>query len=195
MQRKFKKSPSCPNSLEEIKKGWCAMAYLLNAKTGIICPKVEGELKNHLRFLSTCEISDDILKIMAVCINETSKLMSEEGMFENPNSIPTVNIIISDSDTISLKLSAEQLAINTHLIFYNLDRLKPHPEHIQCMIIIEELCHIFWNIKSEFDVNFKVYEITKRIYPNLKIFDYYNKVAMIEESRKEGKVIPPEYFE
>lgn len=171
------------------------MSYLINTKTGMRCPKVEGEIKNYLNFSFTCDISSEILRIMEVCINETSKLMSEEGLFENPISLPTVNIIISDSDTISLKLFSAEQAITTHLIFYSLDRLITHPEYIRCMIIIEELCHMFWNIKSEFDVNFKVYEIIKRIYPSIKIFDLYNKDAMIEEGKKEGKVIPLEYFE
>lgn len=171
------------------------MSYLINGLSGISCPNIDAPLKQFLSFSTTCAINKNIRILMEKCMNEVSKQMKEEGMFDRPHLIPTASVIISDKDRVTLSLYKDECAITTHLIVYNITKMCQYNELMQCLMITEELCHLFWNIKSEFDVNFKVYEILKRIYPKLKLFELYKKETMIAEGAKEGKTIPLEYFD
>lgn len=171
------------------------MSYLVNGITGVPAPNINAPLKDFITICTTCAIDTKIIHLMQLCMNEVSKQMDEEGMFDRPHLIPTTTVLISDKDEITISLYENETAITANLIIYNITKMRSYSELHQCLIITEELCHLFWNINSEFDVNFKVYEILKRIYPQVKLFDLYNKETMIAEGAAEGKTIPPEYFD
>lgn len=87
----------------------------------------------------------------------------------------------------TIQLDENQLGMITSLVVYPIYRWNEFPDNIVCTCILEELCHCLWCIRDEVEVNFKVFEIMKRIYPMIKMIDLYNVEWMNEELKKQGK--------
>ena len=170
------------------------MAYLLNAKTGFRLPKINGQLNNYIQFRSTCEVDNDIIDLMEKCINEISTVMTEEHFFDTPDKVQEVTIITTDTDKVEFCLDDNEKAIVIRFIVYNVSKMKIYNKNAQSMMIVEEFCHLFWNITSEFEVCFKVMDILKRMYPTIKTSDVYNLDEIARLGKLEGKPIPSEYL-
>lgn len=90
-----------------------------------------------------------------------------------PN-IPT-NIIFLDRDDLPLRFSPKQMGACFIGIYYPVHRWRESnytdQQIITCMV--EEMCHVFWCIKDETLVNFKVLDVLRNGHPELTLESLY----------------------
>ena len=90
-----------------------------------------------------------------------------------PN-IPT-NIFFVDSDDITIRFSPEQMGACFTGIYYPVHKWREanytDQQIITCMT--EEMCHVFWCIRDEDQVNFKVLDVLQKGHPELNLESLY----------------------
>lgn len=163
------------------------MSILLNGKIGAKIPGIDPRIKHKLFFSSTCELSEDLINLFKCSFWAVAEQLEEENLLEDEKAIAYLTCITIDTDEFTIKLDDNQMGMITSLAVYpvhkwiNLNRISIY------VSIIEELCHHYWRIRDEVEVNFKVLEVLKRIFPNIKMSDIYNTEWMNEELKKQGK--------
>lgn len=162
------------------------MSTLVNAKE-VKGPKIDPRLKNKLYFKTTCDLSDELIKLFSVSIWAIAEEIEEEKLLEEEKLISCINCMTIDSDEFTIKIDNNQLAMTVSLAVYPIHKWTELTEIGICVNIIEELCHHYWNITDEVEVNFKVIKVLKRIYPNIKMSHVYNTEWMNTELKKQGK--------
>lgn len=162
------------------------MSTLVNCKEGM-GPTIDPRLKNKLYFNTTCELNDKLIKLFSTSIWAVAEELEKEKLLEEEKLISRINCITIDSDEFTIKLDNNQLAMRVSLAVYPIHKWTKLTDVTICTNIIEELCHHYWNISDEVEVNFKVIKVLKRICPNIKMGDIYNTEWMNNELKKQGK--------
>lgn len=85
------------------------------------------------------------------------------------------NIIFADSEDITLEFSASQMGGCFIGIFYPVHRWRSSgftdQQIITCMT--EEMCHVFWCIRDETQVDYKVLDVLRQGFPQLTLESLY----------------------
>ena len=166
------------------------MSKLINAKISTSIPHVDERLSKYLHFATTCDIPSNLMLLFKDCITAVASQMESEGFFDKPNTVLRIACIASNTDTISIKLDSDELGMCTSIIVYPIHKWNHLNDIGKCLCIIEELCHLLWNIQSEFEVNFKVFEILKTLYSDITMDKIYSPESMAHLAALEGKTYP-----
>ena len=128
-----------------------------------------------LRIFSTCDLPQmQLLTPLVRVVQSVGRQLQKEGA-SLESGLP-VSCVFSDSDTFSLRLLPEEKAVVSRIIFFSLPRLAPYyGTKTLYVILAEELCRQFWSIHGEALVAFKVFEILRRIFPELEIEEIYSR--------------------
>lgn len=99
-----------------------------------------------------------------------------------------VNCVFTDYGKVTFELERNQFANVMGVIIYSIKRWSDNnlsDLHI-LLCMVEELCHYFWGIEDEVEVNYKVLEVVKLILPNknIEMSDLYNEDWMDNERKK-----------
>lgn len=164
------------------------MSTLVNSKIGAKIPGIDLRIKEKLFFTSTCELSERLIKLFTYSFWAVTEQLEEENLFEDDKSIANVTCIAIDTDEFTIKLDEDQLGMTTSLAVYPVHKWGNLDDSNICVAIIEELCHHYWRISDEVEVNFKVIKVLTKIFPNVKMSGVYNTEWMNEELKKQGKV-------
>lgn len=91
-----------------------------------------------------------------------------------PPDMPT-NIFLTDKDDISICFDHNQFGSYFVGIFYPLHKWRAanltDRQITTCMV--EEMCHVFWRIRDEYQVNFKVLDVMRIDHPELTLETLY----------------------
>lgn len=156
------------------------MAKLLNSITTNGPANIDERIKDKVVLLATHPISDRIAKITGISLWAVAEQLEKDGLLE---SITSVNCIFTDDGNVSIQMDPEQLGNIMRIIIYPMGRwlsfYSPHnPDYPIFLFIIEELAHHYWNIEDEVEVNYKVIEIMKHIFPQIQMEDVYSRNFM-----------------
>lgn len=163
------------------------MVKLVNIKVGALLPIIDEKLCDYITFSTTCDIPEHILTAFEKCLKAVLEQMESDKLFDGKNRMWQVNCIVTDNDLISIEVDDEFKAVVMDIIIYPIHKWSGLRSQMICACIVEELCHYFWNIRSEYDVVFKVIQVLKRINPNIKISDVYNLDKIRQIAVSEGK--------
>ena len=152
------------------------MAKLINGIESRLEYKIDDRLKEYIHLTTTDQIPNDIAKALALCCWAISEQLEAEGELGN---LPLANCVFTNDSKVTFQLDDEQLGMVMNLIVYPMNKWNKlmqqfSNQDIYYVAITEELVHLYWNIRDEVEVNFKVLEILKRISPTIKMSDIYN---------------------
>lgn len=146
-------------------------------------PLIDARLNGKIIFNTTIQIPDKVRILMSKSFWAVAEELEQDQKLEN---ITIVNCIVTSNGDYTIKHDEEQLAYYVYpTIVYpiqNWTDLNCSEVHV-LLFVIEELCHHFWNIDDEVEVNYKVHEVMKRIIPSIKLEDLYN-TQWIKEFQK-----------
>ena len=143
------------------------MSKLINAMVGAKIPSVDQRIENIVYFTANCQLDVKLIKLFEMCLWAIAEQLESEELLDKK--IPSVTCIALDNDTFTIQLDEEQLGMTTSLAVYPVCRWNGFNDKTVCTCILEELCHCLWCIRDEVEVNFKVYEVIKRIYPQIRM--------------------------
>lgn len=148
-------------------------------------PNIDKRLESKLFVLATTPIPEAMRKLMSMAFWAVAEQLEEDRLLEN---LVKVNCFVTNYGDITLKLSDNQLAYVISIINYPIKKWEEQNcgEIHMLMFIIEELCHHYWNIEDEVEVNYKVLEVIKRIVPKTEMGDIYNIDWMEKEKSKKN---------
>ena len=137
--------------------------------------KIDGRIEGKITLIANSPISSKIAKLFTVCLDATAEQLDNESMLDE---ITRVTCIFTGDGEISIKLDPEQLGVHMAIIIYPMNKweefLVKQADHLVCTMMIEELVHHFWSIEDEIKVNYKVLDVLRHIYPDIKMEDVYN---------------------
>ena len=148
------------------------MSKLENSILGVQAPVVDSRISSKIHFVTTCVIPENIVSLFKLSFEAIADQMNFDGI--TIDQIPMITCIFTTQEKIGILFDENQESICMTLCVYRVDRICRHSIIHQLVIIVEELTHIIWNISNEYYVCFKVFDIVKRIFPDVKINDLYN---------------------
>ena len=149
------------------------MSFLVNGITTAV-PLVDSRLNGKIVIAATHPIPQEIRDWMTKVIWAIAEQLSYEEIKDI--GLP-INCIFSNNDSYEIRIEFGEVSICTKNAFYpvrNLEEYAGNPFKL-CTILAEELCHLIWEISDEIEVNYKVYDVLLRIFPELKIEQLYNQ--------------------
>lgn len=161
------------------------MSKFVDAMVGAKIPFIDSRIKNIVYFTSNFQLDVRLIKLFEMCFWALAEQLESEDLLDKK--VPYVTCLALNNDMFTIQLDENQLGMITALAVYPIYRWNGFPDNIVCTFILEELCHCLWCIRDEVEVNFKVFEIMKRIYLKIKMRDLYNVEWMNEELKKQGK--------
>ncbi len=144
-------------------------------------PQPPFYLSGLIHVFATCKIDTHLIKLFENVFYAIDRQLDCEKRLYHVQLTP-VTCIVSDNDVFSVKLSDTTLAATGAIACYCISKWQHFDDQHICTFIAEELYHHFWAIINELDVNFKVIEVLRHIYPNIKISDVYSIQEMREEA-------------
>ena len=164
------------------------MAFQLLDTIQTPLPQVPLPMVTTMSVCSTCEISERLIKLFNKSFLAVAYQLHLDGILSNDEilqeSLHPIMCVISNDDTCTFKIDESTLASVVSIAFYCISKWDGYDDKHICMFIIEELCHHFWNITNELDVNFKVFDILKHIFSDIRISDVYSIQAMKDEAAR-----------
>lgn len=151
--------------------------FIKNARLieGIKIPKY---LKSNISILTTCNLSEDIIELFNISLQETFEQIYFVDSFKDPDfEIHKVNVIFTDNGHIEFAEEEDNNALGEYarVIVYKMNKINLLNDDIRKMFVfVEELAHHFWRIEDEVKVKFKVVEILKR---------YNNSINILKEEK------------
>lgn len=122
---------------------------------------------NIIRTSAKCQLTDEEINCFDIAVSLLKQALIDDGMFP-PKEYAIV--FFYDEDIISIKV-CEPLEQGAHanMIFYPVHhwRRENYAHNDLVVIMLEELCHCFWQIQDEYIVKQKVTSIIQRNHPNL----------------------------
>lgn len=143
---------------------------------GTITPKnalrAPEQIVKKLSAAITCELTEREI----ILINGAIKALSNQLELENKSDLRPVGLVFTDSDEVTYSLEENQLGSAFSVCTYMVHKWRKnnYNDWKILAIILEELCHHFWNIEDEFIVTEKVLEVVRRIDPAVEMHDLYN---------------------
>lgn len=145
---------------------------------------MDHRLNGKLFFSSNVVVPERIRKLFNYVIFGVGEQLEKEGILDNTPF--KVNCIFTEYGKITLELDEAQFGNVMGLIIYPIQKwLNSNLSDLQIMVCIaEELCHYFWAIENEVEVNYKVLEVIRNVLPdkNIQMHDIYNVQWMEEQN-------------
>ncbi len=88
--------------------------------------------------------------------------------------------IFIDSDSFTLNLSKKAYAEYRSICVFGIHRwpkILQNNSHILCTIL-EELCHYYYDLEDGVEIQYKVIDIAKKVYPTIKHENYYTTLEI-----------------
>ena len=143
-------------------------------------PTIDPRIRERVVFSSTVKVPQKIIELFEIVFSKVADQIENDKI----TNLPKVNCILTRKREVSIVLGDEEVAICCTLCIYPIDKWLLKYSEIQiCAIITEELCHVFWGIENEYDVCYKVWEVVRRISPEVKIEELYN----MDEAKRLGR--------
>ncbi len=137
-------------------------------------PIIPSLLKSHITLVATYNLTRHEASLLSDALSAVSIQMIRESY----SFIFPISIVITCDGSISLELANSDIlgVYLARLILYAVQRWrdKQYSDRHILTIYIEALYHCIWDIYDETEVNYKVLEIFKHIFPNITITDLYN---------------------
>lgn len=161
------------------------MPRFLQAKVGAKIPRVDKRVGHLIKFTANYQMNDCLIKLFEESFKAVADQMEQEKLLEIKKQY--ITCIALNTNTYSFEIQDEAYGIIVVNAIYPTYKWEGFTYIQIYTCIIEELCHFFWEITDELEVNFKVYEIVKRIDSNVKMQDLYKIEWMDNELKKRGK--------
>ena len=157
------------------------MSRLVDGITTSPAPAIDPRLGTGIQFVTTTPFPPEICTAMSFVLKALAdQLQTEERSLGNQ----TVCCIFSDSDSFSIQLDPDQIAVCMRIAFYPLEKITPYIGTDRLYTILaEELCHLVWDISDEVEVNFKVLAVLRNLNPGLQMSDLYSEDTVRSCSR------------
>lgn len=154
-------------------KRWCIDMILKNSVTSKV-PVIPDELKDKFEIFTEYALNENEAKYFSLALQAVVKQLDYEH--KKYSELMRVTAIITEDGGISLEMEDETIGNQFCLVVYAVKRWRDlmFEESQIITIILEELCHQYWNIEDEIKVEYKVYDTLKWIFPNTKIEQFYN---------------------
>lgn len=158
------------------------MSILVGAITGP-GPNIDKRLVGKLFVLATIPIDEDIKKLLAMGFWGVAEQLDSDHLLNN---LPRINCFITPFGDVSINLDDNQFGMHMAMAVYPVQKWRDSNlgELHMLLCIVEELCHHYWNIEDEVEVNYKVLEVIKRIVPKTEMSDLYNVDWMEKQDKK-----------
>lgn len=140
-----------------------------------LVPQVPKTFEKKLEFRTTTNLKEYDAKLFAYVLTVLEKQVLKENL--DLNKVPKAFAIFTDNGEIKISIPKGILGINVHLLTYAIKRFEYYElaEVFKVSVFLEELCHWLWNIEDEIEVKYKIFEIIKEIYPDIKFEQIYNE--------------------
>lgn len=127
------------------------------------CPMVPEELNGKINFTSNCVLPDRDWELFNIVLEKLVEQMKEEEFVFSK--VGKVTVVFSEKTDFGLSFESSERATYTKLIVYPVIDWKERDlnENVKIMSFTEELCHHFWRVDDEQQVNYPVYRILNRI--------------------------------
>lgn len=137
-------------------------------------PVIPNELIRKLVVVATYELTEHEAKLFTLALQAIVNQMEKEKM--DFTKIPRTNAIITKDGSIELEFEDTILGTQVSLVIYAVQKWRnfKYGDQQILMILIEELCHNYWNIEDETIVKYKVWQVIKWIMPDVELIDLYN---------------------
>lgn len=138
------------------------------------CPVVPKELEGKIKFTTDCVLPERDLYLFNLVLNNLIKQMKEEKFIFSK--VQKVTVVFSEKTDFGLFFESSEKATYTKLIVYPVIDWKERDlnENVKIMSFTEELCHHFWRVDDEQQVNYPVFRILNRI---LEGGDFEEKIS------------------
>ncbi|WP_147566437.1 hypothetical protein [Clostridium tyrobutyricum] len=137
-------------------------------------PVVPDELKDKFEIFTAYALNENEAKYFSLALQAIVKQLNCEH--KKYSDLMGITAVITEEGSLLLQMEDESIGNQFCLAVYAVKRwrnLKFEESQI-ITIILEELCHQYWNIEDETEVQYKVYDVLKWIFPNTKIEQFYN---------------------
>lgn len=144
------------------------MATFKHCQPGIPCAHIDDRLKHCIHIFADCYIPREINDAMTVVIKAVADQLEKENL--DISGRMSINCVFSESDSFTYIMSEDSLASCIMVAFYPLNKLVPLVgDNLLYTALCEELCHLFWNIRDETLINYKVLDVLKNIVEDLTL--------------------------
>lgn len=141
----------------------------MNIKKLINCngPIIPNELTSKLNFRATHPIDSEEIHFFTIALNKTVEQMKEE-CFDFDEATRVFAIFTKDGE-VELSLQQNEMGVHFSMIVYPVERwsIMRYDIEQKTTAFVEELCHHFWREEDEGEVNHLVFNIIKRIFPEI----------------------------
>lgn len=147
---------------------------LLKSQVESMGPSIPKELESKLFVRATYALTEQEAKLFSLAIQAIVQQLKCEGKsFED---IPRVNAIVTKYGNVEIESDEGVLGNHVSLVIYAVQKWRDLKlsDYQMLIVYIEELCHNYWGIEDEIVVKYKVFEIIKRIEPNLKFEELFD---------------------
>lgn len=147
---------------------------VLNNWVETLGPSVPAELIGKFEAVASYELKEREAKLFTLALKAiVSELKKDKIEFKN---LHKVTAIITKDGEFTLSISDKNtLGIRVCLAVYAVERWRKlnFNDNQILLVILEELCHHYWNIENETIVKYKVYNIIKNIFPGTTFEQFY----------------------
>lgn len=133
---------------------------------------INHSLKNKIVFCADHVVNDEVLKQSAVAVELVGVLLEKNNI--KIDELRPTNLFFSKDGSINLHMDENTLGNVISLISINATKTANYEPVKILTIIVEELCHYFFNIHDEKEVKYKVIEVLNIKYPLLEIEDIFD---------------------
>lgn len=139
-------------------------------------PAIDMRLRDRITCVASGPIPAQVRNAMTLGTMLIANQMEKDAI-DFKTGLPITCVFTAKSE-FGIRLDSSQVAIAVDLAVYSLEQMQPYLESVRLYsILVEELCHLIWEIKDEVEVKYKVLEIMQSIFPNLTIDDLYSSLS------------------
>ena len=161
------------------------MLRFLQAKVGAKIPRIDKRVNHLIKFTSNYQIDDKLIGFFEESFKAIADQLEQEHLLEKKRQ--PITCITLNTSTYSFEVQDDVYGIITVNAVYPTYKWRGFTDIQIYTCIIEELCHFFWEIVDELEITFKVYEIVKRIKPNVKMKELYQIEWIERELKRQNK--------
>lgn len=147
------------------------MSRLKNA-VNVAFPPLDERMKTHIVVSAECDFPFAQKLIFRSVIWAVAEQLDAEGS-PFPQHMG-ISCIFHQNPEFTVSLDREQLAACMRLAVYPISTLAELGVSLPTYVVFaEELCHLIWDISDEVEVNSKVLEVLRHIFPKLEMRNIY----------------------
>lgn len=134
--------------------------------------KINHKIKEKVVFCADHMVDDEVLKQASIGLELLGKLFDNLGI--EIQTLRETNVFFSELGNINLSMDDSTLGNVFQMIVIKSKKVSQYEPIKILAIIVEELCHHFFQIHDERIVKYKVLEVIKQKYPSLEIEDIFD---------------------